>query len=356
MVPHGVALTRPWWHPIFMRLCLILALLAPKPALAQDLEVQVRPVARAGQGPPSLTVRAKHRVNAARLTLTREGEPPRVIDLGALAVDQTRTIALPAPVGEWAYQGTIETERWNGSHNQTTLSFTVRVLPNFELTVPDERINLERARLQLKMSRPAGRCEYEVEFDGAEPATGTRKYRGQPPGTWLPLRWRPCATDCAVLSIRLRCWDTKGNQTGLELFPWWLEIPHEDVNFATGSGVIVERELPKLERAYAEIERAIARYGRILSIRLFISGHTDTVGDAEVNQRLSLARARSLAERLRDLGVQVPILYTGFGEEHLAVKTADEVDQPRNRRALYILAVNPPEEGDWHELEAGGTP
>jgi len=338
-----------------MRFLLLAALLAPESAAAQDLDVQLRGQVREGQGTPTLTVRAKHAVTAARITLSREGAEPRVIEIGALAVDQTHTVSLSVPVGEWEYQGTVDTEHSDGSRDQTTLKFTVRVLPSFTLSIPDERIDLEKAVLQLQMSRPAGRCEYRIAFDGADAETGTVEFAGEPGGTWLTVSWRACGSKCAVLGIFLHCWDTDGNKSGIELFPWWLEIPHQDVNFITGGAVIAKREMPKLRRAYREIAAAIARYGRILTIRLFISGHTDTVGDPAVNRSLSLGRARALAVRLRKLGVKVPILYTGFGEQHLAVKTGDEVDEPRNRRALYILAVDPPEDGDWHEL-SGGTP
>ena len=41
-------------------------------------------------------------------------------------------------------------------------------------------------------------------------------------------------------------------------------------------------------------------------------------------------------------GLCVPIAYDGFGEIALKKLTADEVDEQENRRADYILAVEPP--------------
>lgn len=64
-----------------------------------------------------------------------------------------------------------------------------------------------------------------------------------------------------------------------------------------------------------------------------IVGHTDTVGDAERNQVLALERARivqqALAELLKDA---VAVEVTSHGERNPVVPTADEVDEPRNRR------------------------
>jgi hypothetical protein len=40
--------------------------------------------------------------------------------------------------------------------------------------------------------------------------------------------------------------------------------------------------------------------------------------------------------------LKIPIAFEGFGESALLVKTADEVDEPRNRRADYILSVEEP--------------
>ena len=36
------------------------------------------------------------------------------------------------------------------------------------------------------------------------------------------------------------------------------------------------------------------------------------------------------------------IAYEGMGESAPLVKTADEVDEPKNRRVDYILALEPP--------------
>jgi hypothetical protein len=43
----------------------------------------------------------------------------------------------------------------------------------------------------------------------------------------------------------------------------------------------------------------------------------------------------------------LPILACGFGESRLAIETGDNVDEPRNRRAQYVLAAAEPVPGRW---------
>ena len=77
-------------------------------------------------------------------------------------------------------------------------------------------------------------------------------------------------------------------------------------------------------------------------ITLYIAGHTDTVGNNGSNLKLSQDRARSIAAWFRKRGVRLPISFEGFGETSLAVRTADNVDEVRNRRVDYVLSDGPP--------------
>ncbi len=64
-----------------------------------------------------------------------------------------------------------------------------------------------------------------------------------------------------------------------------------------------------------------------------VVGHTDTLGDKTYNQELSLRRAKALRDRLVKDGLTgTSIAVAGRGQLDLAVKTADQVSEPRNRR------------------------
>ena len=101
-------------------------------------------------------------------------------------------------------------------------------------------------------------------------------------------------------------------------------------------------ERRKLDASHALIADAVSRYGRFADLRLYIVGHTDTVGDTDANRELSLQRARVIAAYLRKRGLKLPIFFEGLGEQSPRVVTPDETDEAANRRAEYILAVEPP--------------
>jgi outer membrane protein OmpA-like peptidoglycan-associated protein len=64
-----------------------------------------------------------------------------------------------------------------------------------------------------------------------------------------------------------------------------------------------------------------------------IIGHTDTTGDRNSNYKLSLGRARSIADLLTSQGLDPNIAeIESHGEDNLLIKTGDEVREPRNRR------------------------
>lgn len=75
---------------------------------------------------------------------------------------------------------------------------------------------------------------------------------------------------------------------------------------------------------------------------VLVTGYADTLGSRESNQRLSLARARAVADRLVSLGVKpASITLEGCGESNLAKATADEVSEPLNRRVWFDWQIDP---------------
>ena len=69
-----------------------------------------------------------------------------------------------------------------------------------------------------------------------------------------------------------------------------------------------------------------------------IVGHTDTSGDADYNQRLSVQRSNVVVEALAQMGARRPALHaSGVGETDLAVPTENGVREARNRRTVITL-------------------
>jgi len=215
--------------------------------------------------------------------------------------------------------------------------------------VDKAKVELKQHRLEVKMSHPAGKVKITVVGEsGATLADEEHDFAGHAAGDALGVTWSP-SSDEAVATIDVRAYDAQGSWVGVQISPWFVAIPHEDVNFKTDQSSIEDAEQPKLEAAFAKLDEVLAKdaaHGRQHpGITLFIAGHTDTVGSAASNVKLSRARALSIAAWFRKRGVKMPVAYEGFGETAPAVKTADNVDEPKNRRVDYILSDDPPRYG-----------
>jgi outer membrane protein OmpA-like peptidoglycan-associated protein len=215
-----------------------------------------------------------------------------------------------------------------------------------KVSVDKTKVDMKAHRLEVKMSRPAGKVKITVYGESnAVLADDEQDFSGRAGGTPLIVTWTP-SSDEPIGKIELRAYDAQGNWVGVELAPWFVNIPHDDVNFKTDSAEIDAPEVPKVEAAFTKITEVLAKdsaAGRMhAGITLYIAGHTDTVGSPTHNFKLSQDRARSIAAWFRKRGVKIPISYEGFGETTPVVKTADNVDEIRNRRADYVLSDGPP--------------
>ena len=98
------------------------------------------------------------------------------------------------------------------------------------------------------------------------------------------------------------------------------------LHFITGTDELTPESKAELQNVLAALK------DRPLPDVLVI-GHTDTVGDAVINDRLSAQRAETVKGFLVDIGIAAARITTaGRGERELLIRTADEVDEPRNRR------------------------
>jgi outer membrane protein OmpA-like peptidoglycan-associated protein len=87
---------------------------------------------------------------------------------------------------------------------------------------------------------------------------------------------------------------------------------------------------PDSQKQYTDVFADISRRS---VYQVEVVGHTDTLGDRSYNQELSLRRAQALRDRLvKDGLATAAISVAGRGELDLAVKTADQVSEQRNRR------------------------
>ncbi len=222
----------------------------------------------------------------------------------------------------------------------------------------EQHLDLDKHELQFKVSRPIASAELVVIGDDGKQLDQTSATFESSQG-WLKIAWKQ-PDDARVLELKLRVAASDGVATNVELVPWSVTIAHEDVNFATDSSTIEPGEQQKLDASLAKIQEVVKRSEKFIKMKLYVAGHTDTVGPAAKNRTLSLARARAIAAYFRGKGLALPIAFAGYGEDVLKVKTADNVDERANRRADYVIGpanAPPPFRGayvkahaDWKEL------
>ena len=208
----------------------------------------------------------------------------------------------------------------------------------------DKSHALDQHQMVIRMSRPPGKVQLTVKTEeGAIIADLQEDFTGRPAGAPLTVKWDQ-ERDQPVGSIQLRMYDREEHFIDQEYSAWFVPIPHEEVNFRTDSSDIDATEVPKLDAAFAKVQEVLSKdkAREHKNLTLYVIGHTDTVGNAGYNLKLSLARAQSLARWFRQRGVRIPIAYEGFGETALLVQTPDQTDEPRNRRADYIIADDAP--------------
>ena len=73
--------------------------------------------------------------------------------------------------------------------------------------------------------------------------------------------------------------------------------------------------------------------------KVTVVGYTDTSGSAAYNIRLSERRAKAVADALVGMGVAQTALSVDWkGKTNLAVRTADGVKEPLNRRSTVDIS------------------
>jgi outer membrane protein OmpA-like peptidoglycan-associated protein len=217
--------------------------------------------------------------------------------------------------------------------------------PPLKVDLDKSRVDLAARKLELRMNKAPARVDLKVfGASGDAPLLEhSQDLAGHAAGETMTVTWPDPGG--AVTRLDLRAYDTDGLWVGFALTPWSVNIPHEEVNFATDSAVITRTEAPKLEASLELINKELARAQRQnpgLHPSLYIAGHTDTVGNAAYNLKLSQRRAQAIAGWFRKRGVRIPVLFEGFGEASLAVSTPDQTDEARNRRVDYILGDGQP--------------
>ncbi|MDP1826214.1 MAG: OmpA family protein [Archangium sp.] len=324
-----------------MKSAFLLAALLPALALADSVNVSLTNKALKGKGLPAVHVEILEPIAGFRLTLARDGGKPQEWKGGGRP-GVTRTIELNQPEGASKWAGELVINLPNGTTGTMPLEFDTELVGPLTMTMDkDKDVDIPGRKLRFSLNQPIAKVHLRVLMDtGATVVDDDITFNGEPAGTKLEVTWPEGKGQ--VLKVELRAWAKSGVFNGVELTPWRIDIPHEEVNFASGKWDVSPEEAVKLESSLKLILEAIEKFGSLAEIKLYIAGHTDTVGPTASNRTLSLNRARSIGTWFRKKGVRIPVRYEGFGEDALLVATNDEQEEAKNRRAEYIIAIDDP--------------
>jgi len=106
----------------------------------------------------------------------------------------------------------------------------------------------------------------------------------------------------------------------------------QNVEFNSGSADLTKRGMNTVKKVAALLLKAE-------NIRVEIQGYTDSMGNDDINQTLSDARARRVGKALVNLGVDGKILtQRGFGEARPVASNDTAKGRARNRRIEFIVS------------------
>lgn len=315
----------------------------------RDILVNIRARAEPGSPDgPALLITPNKEVRDLSVHLTRrceDGDREEVTLRPTMKTGQRNEVALPHPAGRFSWEGTLSVRFADGSEGDMPLSFETARVGAMRISSEATREDVMARRVVMRADRPVHKASVEVTGDGGKQLAAKEiDFDGAPANSDLTIEWEQEEEgDPLVVEVRLYAED--GSWRGVRWMPWEVKIPHETVEFATGQARIPKDEAHKLEGVLGKLNSALERYGEVVDVSLWIAGHTDTVGSRESNIRLSHARAKAIGTWFRRSGVTVPIHYRGFGQESLRVSTPDNTEEPRNRRAEYVVAAEDPYAG-----------
>jgi outer membrane protein OmpA-like peptidoglycan-associated protein len=109
-----------------------------------------------------------------------------------------------------------------------------------------------------------------------------------------------------------------------------------DIQFEVNSAQLKPQAFPALEK----VGTILAQWPEL---RLEVGGHTDSSGDAEYNRELSLKRAQSAADYIRDTYPTITedqLEVKGYGEDQPIATNETREGKTKNRRVEFTV-INP---------------
>jgi outer membrane protein OmpA-like peptidoglycan-associated protein len=320
-------------------LMLVALLLISIPAGAQEAAIDLATNSRVlmGSDKPTATIKALRPLQGVTVTLRLPDGRAKTVAVGLMKMGQSKIIPLPDDPGRM----TITLEVSSKSMKEPeAYEIPVVVARPMKIDVTKDTVDLADGRITFTASEPVAKVTMTVLGEEGRVLTDATEDRQAAAGTPITVRFP--TNRGAITLLRLTATDPDGFFNGVEMAPFFVEVPHEEVNFDSAKSDIMAAEEPKLARTLDGIHAALLKFGNELKAKLYVAGYTDTVGSRDYNQDLSSRRALAIASWFQAHGMKVRACWQGFGEDALSIQTADETDEARNRRTIHVLASQPP--------------
>ncbi len=330
-----------WIAPFSLVFTVFFATSAHAQVSADELGFSVHGTAQLPKDHPWLGFKPSRAFGAVQFACKRSDGQDVNFSVAGLRAGAEKRVPLPVVKGVFHYTCKLSGQAGKEKFANFDVEFDTRVgePPRIQIAPPD--IDEAGRKITVRLTEPAGKLELDVMGDDGKPIANVSKtFTGEAPGTPLTVTWEQ-KPDEVVGQFQLRAYDQANYWSGIESVTF-VDIPHQDVIFESGKWDIRPTEEPKLTEPLERIQQQLKAVAGVLQIELYIGGYTDTVGQAADNLDLSRKRAHAIATWFSAHGIKVPIQSQGFGETALKVPTADGVDEARNRRASYVLSVQPP--------------
>lgn len=294
-----------------------------------------------GEELPSIVVEPAEGVQRLTIQLERTDGPAITLSSGALNPGARKSLPVKQAFGTVDYAAHFDATFANGDHSAFDMKFNLTRVDKLKLEIAPEEVLLEQRTLTFRVNNPAKTASLDVfGKDGQKLAGVVKNLVGTPGGTPVSMAWTDPGQE--VLYIEVKVTDIAGFWKGIRLSPFSVNIPHEEIEFESGKWDIRTTEEPKLRKTLGLIKDTLDKFGKLIDLRLYVAGYTDTVGSKESNRGLSTSRARAIASWYAKNGLKIPLFFQGFGEDALAKPTPDETAEQANRRAFYILSGQTP--------------
>jgi outer membrane protein OmpA-like peptidoglycan-associated protein len=347
-------------RPFLILLTLLTALVLASPAKAQValddfIELGVRDkVTEASGDKPALMVRAKKKLKRLSVTV-RSGKKVHEFEAKGLKRGAKRTFSWKQKKGARTWR--VEVVLAQKDEREASFAFEIKteVVGTPTLKVGRNDVDLEGRCVTVHLSRPIALVQMRVLADGGKEVASVEEKQGGD-GRNEKVCWNQKeAVDVELLDLRV--YDPDGQWAGIQVSAFQVRVPpSSQVEFETGKWDIRPGEEHKLKDLLVRLKEKVARHGKVVPLQLYVIGHTDTVGGDADNLALSRNRARSIASWFKRHKLKIPIHFQGLGERRPVIKTPDNTDEARNRRAVYVLSAGPPSgtgvsEGSWKRVQ-----